>query len=189
MRRFSLGLLTTLFFTSALHAHPGSLGYEEPPNPCYEGCSPWMENLVTDFHQSGGLLEIKPQVFSGECRHLSQSLNPDHSHSAVVMIDQRSNSEDFYFSTIFSYFSGRNEFVDWDLQRARDQMHPDWQIWGTLIRGSLSTRVEILNPEGRLANTHWMRQNPINGTLYFMTYFGPAYQKTFCELKQHPASP
>jgi hypothetical protein len=159
-------LLALALFLISLSANSQSTEtYEDPPNACYEGCTEWMQDLLFSFENSGQVLKQEPQVFSGDCRHLSSSLNPDHNHHAVVMIDKHPSENRYYFSTIFSYFAEENPFQSWTLADARQEMHPYWLDNGNIIRGKISSRVEILREDQSLALVYWMRQDPITNTL------------------------
>jgi hypothetical protein len=160
-----------------------TVAYEDPPNACYENCTPWMLDLLHHFENRGALLKQEPAVYSGECRHLGQ-YDPNHSHYAMVMIDQLPNSSEFYFSTIFTYFAAENEFQNWDLTEARKNSSDYWKTHGQLIQGRFSTRVEVNYDDGSPAYIYWMRQDPATQSLYYITYSGTV-QKSFCHLQRH----
>lgn len=90
-----------------------------PPNPCYENCTAYMEELVNEFTTSGVQPELAPAVYSGECRHLGQ-YDPDFTHYAVVLIDEVEHTPNF--STIFSFFAENNEYAGWNVETARNEM-------------------------------------------------------------------
>lgn len=142
-----------------------------------------MQELLYRFDHYGDLLYLEPQVYSGECRHLGLYA-PEQTHHAVVMIDHLPDSSEFYFSTIFSYFAEENPFAEWTLSEARKNMSSYWLDHGKMLRGQLSTRVEIPYEEGGLAYIYWFRQDALTGDLYYITYMGNL-QKAFCELKKH----
>lgn len=186
-------LLLTLFIflTPNLFAQslPLAQKYPDPPNACYEGCTPWQAELLADFETKGQLLDLEPAVYSGDCHHLGGAYSPDPTHYSVVLIDQRKNSEDSTieprFATFFSFFAQANEYIDWSLEKARDEMTAPWKPWGHLIVGERTSRVEVPYEDGTIANHYWIRQNPETKTLYYITYFGGSYQKAFCRLEKN----
>lgn len=157
--------------------------YEDPPNACYEGCTPWMEKLLAEFETNAGLVKLEPTFYSGECRHLSDSYDGEHAHYAAVMIDNRGQA-DFFFATQFVFFAEENIYRDWNLEKARTEMSDYWKQNGNIIRGKLSTRVEINYEDGSPAYIYWMRQNPQTHELYYITYAG-IHLKSFCRLQKH----
>lgn len=145
-----------------------------------------MQNLLSEFENNGRLLELESRVYSGECRHIGGGLNPETSHHAVILIDRHPTSERYYFSTIFSYFYEENPFSGWSVAEARENMNSYWLENGILLRGQLSTRVEIYQEDQvSIANIYWMRQNPQTKSLYYITYAGPGLLTSFCELQAH----
>jgi hypothetical protein len=182
MRPSWIGLFLFLLSTTPVKA----TSYEDPPSACYQDCNTWMQNLLRHFEVQGELPRMESAVYSGECHHSGAGHNPDVAQYAVVMIDQLPN-QNYYFSTIFSFFAGFNEFENWDLTTARENMHPYWKEHGNFIFGARSARVEIDSGEGNSSYTYWLRQNPGNGDLYFITYAG-IYTKAFCHLHKNQAA-
>ena len=158
--------------------------YEDPPNACYENCTPWMKELLFNYENLSQLVVLEPGVFSGECHHLSSSYDPDHTHYSVVMLDRKPSTNEIYFSTQFLFFGETNEFADWGLEKSRSEMSDYWKIHGELLRGKLGTRVEINYDDGNPAYIYWMRQSPLNGDLFYITYAG-AEMKSFCHLHKN----
>ncbi|MGE0762325.1 MAG: hypothetical protein AB7N80_03505 [Bdellovibrionales bacterium] len=154
-----------------------------PPSPCYEGCTEYMQQLVDDFANLGRAPSLEPFVYSGECRHLGGGLGPDQIHYSTVLIDRLNEAP--LFSTIFSYFAQQNDFADWDLVKARAERDPEWKRYGLMKSASGAARVEVLDANGAPAYVYWLRQNPATGELYYITYAGGTYQKSFCRLKPH----
>ncbi len=190
MKSFLNTILVLIFITLELQAlqltktNVSTKDYEEPPTPCYEGCTPWMDSVLNDFQNNSGLVSLKPAVYSGECRELSQHYNPEQTNYAVVMIDQHPTKNEFYFSTIFAYFYPENPFALWNLETARTEMNSYWLENGKILNNSKTSRVEVTYEDGRPAYTYWFRQNKNTEDLNYITYAGPT-KKTFCQLKKH----
>lgn len=154
-----------------------------PPSPCYGGCTTEMNKVVNGFEKSG-LPTFSSAVYSGGCYFLSDSYDPKHVHSAVVMFDENSRAP--YFSTIFSFFGDPHEFDTWTLEQARAEMSPAWKESGIIKTGSEAARVEVLDNDGAPAFVYWMRQDSITKDIYYITYMGGGYLHAFCHLKPNP---
>ena len=178
-------LFSIFFFNFQLYAEikPTKTEYEDPPNACYEGCTPWMQALLEQY-KNADKARLEPAVYSGECHHLSNSYDPDHVHYSVVMFDKKPDSNETYFSTQFLFFGEANEFADWTLDKSRQEMSDYWKLKGNLIFGIIGTRVEINYDNGSPAYIYWMRQNSVNSDLYYITYAGTEI-RSFCRLQKH----
>lgn len=152
-----------------------------PPNPCYENCTEYMSDLVNEFNEAGQLPSFIPAVYSGECRHLGP-YDPDFTHFAVVMIDQLEDKPNF--STIFSFFAPENEYKNWNVEIARNEMSDYWKKNGAMILEENTARTEIRYDNGGPAYVYWMRQNPITKQLLYVTYAGTS-MKSFCRLDKN----
>jgi hypothetical protein len=153
-----------------------------PPNPCYEGCTPFQENLVNEFMNQASLPEKSPAVYSGVCHHLGM-YNPEVEHHSVVLLDEVSSRPKF--ATIFSWFYGENSFRNWTLETARQEMSPYWDTHGSVTVANNTARVVVSYEDGNPAYVYWMRQNPRTKELLYITYMG-IETKAFCRLKKHP---
>ena len=151
-----------------------------PPNPCYENCTDFMTELVQEFEDVGVVPDFTLAVYSGDCHHLGQ-YNSDHTHYAVVFIDQLAKPN---FSTIFAFFAEENEFAGWTPETARAEMSPYWKEHGDMIIADKTARVEVLYDDGAPAYVYWMRQNPQTQQLLYITYAGPG-MKSFCRLNKN----
>ncbi len=149
-----------------------------PPNACYEGCNSYMSDLLTEFEEVGSSINLKPAVYSGICHHLG-IYNADTEHHAVVLIDQVNGRAQF--STIFAFFAGQNDFADWTVVQARNEMSNYWKDHGVLVEEQNTSRVVISDDDGNPAYIYWMRQNPQTKDLLYITYAGTA-MKSFCRL-------
>ncbi len=176
-------LIVFLFLNSLLPAAGAAEIPSLPPNPCYENCTEYMQELVNDFTQVGVEPSLTPTVYSGECRHLGQ-YDPMHVHYAVVMIDQVENRPNF--STIFSFFAEENEFSNWNLDISRNEMSDYWKKNGVMKFEDGTARTEILYDDGAPAYIYWMRQNPVTQQLLYITYAGFS-MKSFCRLDKNSA--
>lgn len=152
-----------------------------PPNPCYEQCTGYMSDLVKDFTEVGVLPDFGPAVFSGECRHLGP-YDPEFTHYAVVMLDQVQSQPNF--STIFSFFAPENEYKNWSVETARNEMSDYWKENGKMIFEEDTARTEILYDNGGPAYVYWMRQHPVTKQLLYITYAGTS-MKSFCRLDKN----
>lgn len=174
----NLLLLVSIFFTLINNASASPVP-DLPPNACYEGCNDFMKSLLNDFENEGLLPSAAPAVYSGECRHLGM-YNPEDTHYAVVLLDQKNNA--WNFSTIFSFFAADNEFKSWSVETARNEMSPYWNDHGSISTGSEAARVQVNYDNGDPAYIYWMRQNPETKELLYITFAGFGY-KSFCRLK------
>jgi hypothetical protein len=176
-------ILTTLFF----FASPTIRAYDNPPSLCYEGCTPWMQQLEQDYEQKGQAIPFDPTVYSGACHVLGASFSPDYEQHAVMMIDHKTQDSrviEPFFSVIFSFFAGQNDFVTWNLDQARKEMSPYWHEHGNMIHADRTSRVVIPYEDGSPAYIYWMRFNPETKEAYLITYFG-VYSKMLCRLQAH----
>lgn len=131
-----LFLILNLIFISHAAQIPAN-----PPNACYEDCTPYMSDLLVEFESTGSAPNLTPAVYSGECYHLGQ-YSPERAHHAVVMIDQLNQQPNF--STIFSFFSETNEFADWTVDIARKEMSEYWKTHGRIKTEDNTSRAEVL---------------------------------------------
>lgn len=152
-----------------------------PPNACYEGCTPFMQNLLTEFQNLGKSPQLQPAVYSGVCHHLGED-NPDVEHYAVVFIDQVNSQPQF--STIFSFFAEGNDYLDWSVQKARESMSPYWIEHGKMHFEENTARVIVNYEDGNPAYIYWLRQNPQTNDLLYITYAGHV-MKSFCRLNKN----
>lgn len=173
-------LLLTNFANATTSTTP-----ELPPSACgSDECTAEMRRIVRMFEISPYTVSLTPSVYSGECYYLSSSYSPNQVQYSVVMIDKLENGRS-YFSTIFGFFLPNNEFKSWSLEDARKEIPSDWKKIGNIKEGSRASRVEITDLEGSLANVYWMRQNPRNNKIYYITYMGAGQFKSFCELQKN----
>lgn len=156
---------------------------ELPPNACYEGCTQNMTEILQGFENNPHIPDMTPGVYSGSCYHLSESYDPNHEHFSVVMIDESQGQP--YFSTIFSFFAENNEFATWSLDEARKNMNSYWKENGKMNLTSNAARIDVLHEDGSPAYLYWLRQNPETKTLYYITYAGGIYLKSFCKLTKN----
>ena len=125
-------------------------------------------------------------VYSGECKHLSALYDGERTEYSVVMIDQLPQKSDFYFSTIFSFYAGYNEFADWNLATSRKEMSSYWLDHGAISQISESKTKYVMVPyeDGSPAYIYYLRQNPMSKELYYITLAGQS-QISFCRLKKN----
>lgn len=152
-----------------------------PKNICFDGCNDYMKDLLAEFETVGVLPSAEPAVYSGDCHHLG-IYNPNDTHHAVVLLDQKTTG--WNFSTIFSFYAETNEFADWTVTTARKEMNPYWNDHGDITIGSNATRVIVSNDDGNPAYVYWLRQNPQTKDLLYITY-AVGYVTSFCRLKQN----
>lgn len=172
-------VIISLLLSASAFAIPSN-----PPNACYEDCTPYMSELLNEFETIGVAPDLSPAVYSGECYHLGQ-YSPERAHHAVVMLDQVNQQPNF--STIFSFFAETNEFSDWTVDIARKEMSEYWKTHGDVRTEDNTSRAEVLYDDGAPAYIYWMRQNPINKQLLYITYAG-IYMKSFCRLDLNKSS-
>jgi hypothetical protein len=154
-----------------------------PPNACYEKCNSFMQDLLSEFEVSGVAPTQDPSVYSGVCHHAG-IYDPDVEHFGVVLLDIVNGAQKF--GGRFSFFTGQNDYADWDIQKARSEISPDWERYGKTILEQNTLRCEIRQDDGAFAYVYWMRQNPVTKEL-LLIYFAPPYQRSFCRMKQHPS--
>lgn len=153
-----------------------------PPNACYEGCTQTQQQLLNDFENLGVLPDQTPAVYSGVCNHLGMYA-PDVDHYSVVLLDQHQGK--WTFGSIFSFFAEQDDFADWDLEKAREEISPYWKEHSTLTSAANTARAVVRYADGNPAYIYWMRQNPVTKELYYITYAGRV-MISFCRLNQHP---
>lgn len=157
----------------------------QPPSPCYGGCTENMKVILEKF-EAASAPELTPGAYSGGCYHKSRDYNPDHLHYAATLIDLNDlNEMKPYLSTIFYFFYEKDEAADWNLDRMRTEMSDEWKTSQRVLTVNEGTARTIIWSDGAPAYVYWLRQNPVDGTLYMITYWGGTYIKSFCELKKH----
>lgn len=156
-----------------------------PPNACYKGCTLEMKSLLTKFNAASAP-DLSPAVYSGRCYDLASNLNPNQVQYGMAMFDHNDQNGNLpYFATMFSFYSGQDDWAKWDLKTARTQIDVGWKSFGRLIiTASKTSHVAILDADGNYSMIYWFRQNSRTGTLYQITYWG-GNMESFCELKKH----
>lgn len=151
-----------------------------PPDSCSNGCTEKMQSIVNGFDQ-GVLPDQSPGVYSGSCFHNGPTLNPEHEHHGVVLLDQENG---WRFSARFLYFGDGTEYADWDLDRARKELSRYWESYDPIKVGSNTARAEMFHSDGAPSVVYWMRQRADAGNL-FLIFHQIGYSQSYCELRRH----
>lgn len=177
-------ILISLISITALGQTLGDL----PSEACADGCTEKMSSILNNFLTIGTTPNLEPAVYSGECYHLSDDYDPNHIHYAVIMISKNDlNQQRPYFATEFVFFAETNLYAEWSLPQAQEQMSTDWKNYGRDIHFVKdSAQITVPYEDGRPAYTYWFRQNPKTQSLYYITFAGGTYMKSFCELSRNP---
>ncbi len=146
-----------------------AMGWDAPEilsNACYEGCTPEMEKLYNDFLATPTAPKYLPGMYSGECHHLSRDLNPDQVHYIGLLLDDHPKGA--YMAPVLQFFGEGNDMADWSLQKARQEMSPDWIDAGRITTHPTSMTAHVEDEEGFPALIYWARQNQRTKEIYFL---------------------
>jgi len=175
-------VLAFILSISALQSN----AYEAPEvleNVCEFGCPAHIENLYQEF-----LNTIKTSfnflgMYSGECYHYSDKLDPDTTHYIGLLLNNDSKGP--YMSPILQYFGEENDMANWSFEDALREMSPDWIEAGRITMHKTSASAQVLDSAGDPALLYWARQNTANKEIYFMAWLRN-FSVAFCKLKPNP---
>ena len=175
--------LRTMFLTLAIATTAHAYAWEAPEileNACYEGCNEPMQKMYDSFMATPTAPKFVPGMYSGECNHLSGSLNPDTTHYIGLLLD--TDSKGAYMSPVLQFFGEGNDMADWSLEEARIEMSPDWRDAGRITWHPTSATAAVLDDQGYPALVYWARQNHATKEIYFMALLR-GFSYAFCTLK------
>jgi len=150
---------------------------------CYEGCTPKMQTLFDEFLATPNALAFYPGMYSGECHHLSGSLNPDTTHYAGMLFNTDANGA--YMTGAMQYFGESNGYANLSFEEAKERFLPSWKGNGRLTFHPTSTTTHFLNQSGNPQIVYWARQNLETKDILFLMYMKD-FSTAFCRLKPNP---
>jgi hypothetical protein len=124
-----------------------------------------------------------PEVYSGECFHHANTMNSNHPHYGVILLD--TDQVTSYMWGLFGFFYNENPYKDWTVDVARREL-----IKGDPVKHKLENEETYsfadLNPGGQERWWYWLRQADTENfkTLYLLATWGMSHQ-VFCELRKH----
>ncbi|QDK42474.1 hypothetical protein DOM21_13660 [Bacteriovorax stolpii] len=149
-------------------------------NACYEGCTEKMETMYSTFLNTPTAPKFIPGMYSGECNHLSPSLDPDTTHYIGMLLN--TDAKGAYMSPVLQFFGDKNDMADWSLEDAKREMSPDWIEAGRITWHSTSATAHVEDAEGYPALVYWARQNVETKEIYFLAWLR-GFSYAFCTLK------
>lgn len=175
-----LFLLTMTMTTNKLWA------YEAPEvleNVCEYGCPSHIENLYNQFLNAPEAPRYYPGMYSGECYHYSDKLDPDTTHYIGLLL----NTDEIgpYMSPILQYFGESNDMANWSFQDALNEMSPDWIEAGRMTIHKTSATAAVLDSAMDPALVYWARQNLENKEIYFIAWLRN-FSVALCKLRPNP---
>lgn len=150
---------------------------------CYEGCTPKMQELYNEFLATPNPLTFYPGMYSGECNHLSSSLNPDTTHYAGMLFN--TDSAGAYMTGSLQFFGESNQYEKLSFEEAKAKFLPSWKGNGRLTFNPTSTTTYFLDKNGTPAIIYWARQNLQTKDILFLVYMKD-FTTAFCRLKANP---
>lgn len=163
-----------------------SMAYEAPEvleNVCEYGCPAHIENLYQEFLNTPTAPTYFPGMYSGECYHYSDKLDPDTTHYIGLLLNNDSKGP--YMSPILQYFGEQNDMANWSFEDALREMSPDWIEAGRIKMHKTSATAQVLDSAGDPALLYWARQNISSKEIYFMAWLRN-FSVAFCKLKPNP---
>ena len=170
----------TFLLSLSTHAWEAPEVFEEA---CYQGCTPKMQSLYNEFLSTPNPLTIYPGMYSGECNHLSRSLNPETTHYAGMLFN--TDSKGAYMTGSMQYFGDHNAMEKLSFEEAKDKFLPVWKGNGRLTFHSTSTTTHFLDQNENPNIVYWIRQNLDSKELLFLMYMKD-FSTAFCKLRPNP---
>jgi hypothetical protein len=146
-------------------------------NACAEGCTQQMEEMYETYLGLKTAPENTPAMYSGECHHNSDSLDPNTTHYIGLLIDNENGK--LTMSPVLQYFGEENDMKDWTLEEARKEMSPDWKTQGKFKLFPTALTSHYDDEEGNPALVYWARQDLKSKDIYFMAYLR-GWSTAFC---------
>lgn len=150
---------------------------------CYQGCTPKMQELYDEFLATPNPLTFYPGIYSGECNHLSNSLDPNTTHYAAMLFN--TDSIGAYMTGSLQFFGDSNSYGKLSFEEAKAKFLPVWKGNGRLTFNPTSTTTYFLDKNGSPAIIYWARQNLETKDILFLMYMKD-FSTAFCRLKPNP---
>jgi len=158
-------------------------GWEAPEifkGACDMGCTPKMQEIFDEFLATPNALTFYPGMYSGECRHLSGSLNPDTTHYSGMLFN--TDEKGAYMTGAMQFFGDDNHFGKLSFEEAKEKFLPNWKGNGRLTFNPTSTTTFFLDQNGNPQIIYWARQNLETKDILFLMYMRD-FSTAFCKLK------
>ena len=175
-------MLLSLIVLVSLNAH----AWDAPEileSACYQGCTPKMEKLYNEFLSTPNPLTFFPGMYSGECNHLSSSLNPDTTHYAGMLFN--TDTEGAYMTGNLQFFGDSNGMANYSFEDAKRIYLPTWKGGGRLKFNATSTTTYFTGKDDAPSLVYWARQNLKTKDILFLVYMKD-FSIAFCKLKPNP---
>lgn len=172
-------MILVLSFLMSLSVH----AWEAPEvfeSACNEGCTPKMQALFDEFLATPNALTFYPGMYSGECNHLSNSLNPDTTHYAGMLF----NTDELgaYMTGSMQYFGESNHYGNLSFEEAKEKFLPSWKGGGRLTFHPTSTTTHFTDQNDNPKIIYWARQNLETKEILFLMHMKD-FSTAFCRLK------
>lgn len=172
-------MILVLSFLMSLSVH----AWEAPEvfeSACYESCTPKMHALFDEFLATPNALTFYPGMYSGECNHLSNSLDPDTTHYAGMLF----NTDELgaYMTGSMQYFGESNHYGNLSFEEAKEKFLPGWKGGGRLTFHPTSTTTHFTDQNDNPKIIYWARQNLETKEILFLMHMKD-FSTAFCRLK------
>lgn len=178
MKKMIFGLM--LLVSLSVHAWDAPEVFE---SACYEGCTPKMQALFDEFLATPNALAFYPGMYSGECNHLSSSLDPDTTHYSGMLF----NTDELgaYMTGSMQYFGESNQYKNLSFKEAKEKFLPSWKGGGRLTFHPTSTTTHFTDQNDNPKIIYWARQNLATKDILFIMHMKD-FSTAFCRLKPNP---
>lgn len=151
---------------------------QNPPSLCAGmGCTARMEAIAAGFEAAHGIEQSdKPLLASGECYHLTQSLDPNTTHYGVTLLDPHEGG--LYMGGEFGFFYPSNPYAAWT---AADVRKKDTDMYSAnhLVELTPTFAYADMNPGGKSMLLYWIRRDAQH--LYVIGQWDTS-QRVFCQM-------
>jgi hypothetical protein len=176
MNKLLLSLLFLLSFSAMAWDAP-----EVNEGACYKGCTPAIWKMYNNFLNTPTAPKFIPGMYSGDCHHVSDSLDANTTHYLGLLIDQ--DEKGITMSPVLQFFGDSNDMKDWSLETARKEMSGDWKVNEKVKMHPTSLTAHFEDDEGNPVLVYWARQNLKTKEIYFTGYLR-GFSMAFCTV--HP---
>lgn len=178
--------MKSLLLSAALIFSLNARAWDAPEileDACYDGCTEKMQAMYDKFLSTPHAPSIYPGMYSGECNHLSGSLNPDTTHYIGMLLNK--DAKGAYMSPVLQFFGDGNDMADWSFEDALREMSPDWIEAGRITWHPTSATAHVEDDQGYPALVYWARQDVVSKEIYFLAWLR-GFSYAFCTLKPNP---
>ncbi len=173
MKKTIFLVFSGLLFSSFVWAGP------VPNDPCgglRMGCTPWMKDLIADFHDGSDLLPMVG-TYHGACYYHSHTYANSHEHYGALYLETDAEGTMFFNGT-FSFFARPDRYADWNLEKARSLIANPFRY--PMESYGLYSVADFSHSDGLWK--YWVSQNPETKEIYLISYWS-FFTRGFCRFQ------